>query len=165
MSAEAPADHLIATIVTVIGTLMLPLLAPFTVRFLHVTPGPETDGEPQGKVDIESGRRGLKGGIVRCSIACLAMMAVYAKNQVYDEMHMRRVFVLRTENVSGFADWLAMQLTCLPRSRPVNTIYIWQLRMLRPDFPLSLPTWRRLYRHSTEKLHWRVNPWNISRWR
>ncbi|KAF8903001.1 hypothetical protein CPB85DRAFT_1255887 [Mucidula mucida] len=100
MSAEAPADHLIATIVTVIGTLMLPLLAPFTVRFLHVTPGPETDGEPQGKVDIESGRRGLKGGIVRCSIACLAMMAVYAKNQVYDEMHMRRVFVLRTENIT-----------------------------------------------------------------
>ncbi|KAK0459622.1 uncharacterized protein EV420DRAFT_1620165 [Desarmillaria tabescens] len=79
MSASAPADHLIATIVTVVGSVGLPLLAPFSHRF---------------------GQGYLKEFIVVLLVVNAALIAVFAQRDVYDDMHQRRVFVLRVENVT-----------------------------------------------------------------
>ncbi len=79
MSASAPADHLIATIVTVVGSVSLPLLAPFSHRF---------------------GQGYLKQFVVTLLVVNAALIAVFAQRDVYDDMHQRRVFVLRVENVT-----------------------------------------------------------------
>ncbi|KIY68442.1 hypothetical protein CYLTODRAFT_453504 [Cylindrobasidium torrendii FP15055 ss-10] len=96
ISAEAPADNLIATIITVVGVILIPLAVPFAVRFLQA-PAP-LKGQP---VVAFKKNEIVKSGIVRAVMLCAAVMALFAQFDVYDEQHMRRVFVLRTENITS----------------------------------------------------------------
>lgn len=79
IGADAPADHVIATIVSVVGSLSLPLTIPATHRF---------------------GRPALKRGVLFLSIVTVLMMAVFARRVPFDAMHQKRLFVLHTENIT-----------------------------------------------------------------
>ncbi|RDB27664.1 putative endoplasmic reticulum metallopeptidase 1 [Hypsizygus marmoreus] len=80
IGADAPADNLIATIVSAIGTLALPLAVPFAHRF---------------------GPRALKHGVVWTSMITVVVMAVFSMRVPFDDMHQKRVFILHSENVTS----------------------------------------------------------------
>lgn len=81
MGGDAPADNIIATVVSTIGSLSLPLVLPATHRF---------------------GRRALKRGVIFMSVFTAVVMAVFAMKAPFDTMHQKRLFVLYTENVRTF---------------------------------------------------------------
>ena len=81
IGADAPADNVIATIVSAIGSLALPLVIPLSHRF---------------------GPRALKRGAVFMTIVTIGLMAVFARRTPFDEMHQKRLFVLHLENVGFF---------------------------------------------------------------
>ncbi|KAF5379478.1 hypothetical protein D9615_006633 [Tricholomella constricta] len=79
IGAEAPADHLIATIVSSIGSLALPLVVPFAHRF---------------------GPRALRRGVVYASLVTAVLIAVFAMRAPFDDMHQKRMFILHLENIT-----------------------------------------------------------------
>ncbi|KAF9458872.1 hypothetical protein BDZ94DRAFT_1225561 [Collybia nuda] len=79
IGADAPADNIIATIVSVIGAQALPLVLPFSHRF---------------------GPRALKRGVVYMSMITAIVIAVFSMRVPFDDMHQKRVFILHLENVT-----------------------------------------------------------------
>ncbi|KAG5727720.1 hypothetical protein E4T56_gene20743 [Termitomyces sp. T112] len=79
IGADAPADNLIATIVSSIGALSLPLVIPLAHRF---------------------GPRALRRGVVFMSVVTAILVAVFAMKAPFDVMHQKRLFVLHLENIT-----------------------------------------------------------------
>ncbi|THU88630.1 hypothetical protein K435DRAFT_866100 [Dendrothele bispora CBS 962.96] len=79
MGADVPADNLISTIVAAISALAVPLFLPFVHRF---------------------GRSTLVKAVILFGIASVVPLAIFAVREPFDEMHQKRLFVLRTENIT-----------------------------------------------------------------
>ncbi|KAJ6577643.1 hypothetical protein B0H19DRAFT_1120767 [Mycena capillaripes] len=76
---NVPADNIVATLISVLGSQALPLVIPFAHRF---------------------GRKSLRKLVVVLSAFTLVNMAIYARKDVFDEMHQKRLFILHLENVT-----------------------------------------------------------------
>lgn len=76
---EAPAEHIIASLVGITGSYTLPLVLPFSHRY---------------------GPRVLKRFVVILGAITLVMVAVFAAREPFDELHQKRLFVLSSENVT-----------------------------------------------------------------
>ncbi|OSX64019.1 hypothetical protein POSPLADRAFT_1065412 [Postia placenta MAD-698-R-SB12] len=76
---EAPAEHIIASIVAGAGSYTLPLLVPFVHRF---------------------GRRTILRGAVLFSMLTALAMAIFSMRSPFDAMHQKRVFIIHMENVT-----------------------------------------------------------------
>ncbi|PPQ63101.1 hypothetical protein CVT24_005812 [Panaeolus cyanescens] len=79
IGSDAPADHIVATLVSVLGAQTVPLVLPFAHRFGH---------------------KALKKGVILMTIATTAAIAVYSMRLPFDQMHQKRLFVLHMENVT-----------------------------------------------------------------
>ncbi|EKM81542.1 hypothetical protein AGABI1DRAFT_69822 [Agaricus bisporus var. burnettii JB137-S8] len=79
IGAQAPADHIVASIVSILGSQIIPALLPFIHRFE---------------------RRKIWNGIVLSSIATAIVMAVFSMRRPFDEMHQKRLFVIHAENIT-----------------------------------------------------------------
>jgi len=79
MGEDAPAEHIIASIVAGIGAYMLPLLVPFMHRF---------------------GRRTIARATILCTMATAVAIAVFSMRSPFDQMHQKRVFVIHMENIT-----------------------------------------------------------------
>lgn len=75
---EAPAEHIIASIVSITGSYTLPLVLPFSHRY---------------------GPRALRRFVVILGAITVVMIAVFAARDPFDELHQKRLFVLSSENV------------------------------------------------------------------
>ncbi|KAF8217155.1 hypothetical protein K438DRAFT_1798365 [Mycena galopus ATCC 62051] len=76
---NVPADNIVATIISVLGSQALPLAIPFAHRF---------------------GRKSLRTLVIVLGAAMLMNMAFYAGKDVFDDMHQKRLFILHLENVT-----------------------------------------------------------------
>ncbi|PCH44600.1 hypothetical protein WOLCODRAFT_26882 [Wolfiporia cocos MD-104 SS10] len=76
---DAPAEHIIASIVAGAGAYTLPLFVPFVQRF---------------------GRRTIARGALLFSVLTAVAMAVFAMRTPFDPMHQKRIFVIHMENVT-----------------------------------------------------------------
>lgn len=92
IGADAPADNLIATIVTSLGALAFPLFVPFVWRFQNVQPSGEKKTQTQNGV--------LKTMILIMALITAVPIAVFSAREPFDSMHQKWVYVMRTENVS-----------------------------------------------------------------
>ncbi|THH28363.1 hypothetical protein EUX98_g5818 [Antrodiella citrinella] len=79
MGAEAPADHIIASIVAFCGAISFPLLLPFIHRFPRIT----------------------TRAILVSSVATAVAMAAFSMREPFDRMHPKRLFVLHMENITS----------------------------------------------------------------
>ncbi len=75
---EAPAEYIIANIVAINGSYMLPLMVPFMHRF---------------------SRRTLVRVVVLLAMATGLAVAVFSVRSPFDPMHQKRLFVIHMENV------------------------------------------------------------------
>ncbi|TFK64946.1 hypothetical protein BDN72DRAFT_846164 [Pluteus cervinus] len=80
IGAEAPSEHIIATIVSSIGSKSLPLVLPFAHRF---------------------GKEKLGKGVLLAGVITVAVMSVFSRREVFDDMHQKRMFVLHLENITS----------------------------------------------------------------
>ncbi|KAF8624137.1 hypothetical protein AX17_007200 [Amanita inopinata Kibby_2008] len=80
IGAGAPADTIIATVVSTLGFQTVSFVLPLAHRF---------------------GRRSLLRGIVFLTVLMTMVMAVFAVRKPFDEMHQKRLFVLHLENVTS----------------------------------------------------------------
>ncbi|KAJ7304555.1 hypothetical protein DFH08DRAFT_903357 [Mycena albidolilacea] len=76
---NVPADNIVATLISVLSAQAVPLAIPFAHRF---------------------GKKSLRKLVVVLGTATLLNMAIYARKDVFDEMHQKRLFVLHLENVT-----------------------------------------------------------------
>lgn len=82
IGADAPADNIVATIISSLGAIAFPLVLPFSHKFGH---------------------RNLRKGIMVLSVIMVVLIAVFASMEPFDAMHQKRLFVLHMENVGdGF---------------------------------------------------------------
>ena len=79
MGEEAPAEHIIATIVGVLGGYTLPLAIPFIHRYPRAV---------------------LIRSILLLSLLTTVSIAVFSVREPFDAMHQKRLFVIHMENVS-----------------------------------------------------------------
>lgn len=79
MGMQAPAEHIIATIVAVLGSYVAPLLIPFIHRYSRAV---------------------LVRSIVFVSMITALSIAVFSARSPFDTMHQKRLFVIHMENVS-----------------------------------------------------------------
>lgn len=79
MGKQAPAEHIIATIVAVTGAYALPLAIPFIHRYSRAV---------------------LVRSIVIVSVLSTLSIAVFFMREPFDAMHQKRLFVIHMENVS-----------------------------------------------------------------
>ncbi|KAG6852571.1 hypothetical protein C0991_010900 [Blastosporella zonata] len=79
IGGDAPADNLIATIISSIGAISLPLVIPFAHRF---------------------GPRKLRRGTAFLGFITAVLVAVFAMRVPFDEMHQKRLFILHLENIT-----------------------------------------------------------------
>lgn len=86
MGEDAPAEHIIATIVAATGAYTLQLLVPFVHRFP---------------------RRSLVRAFVFFALLSGASMAYFSTRSPFDSMHQRRLFVIHMENVRVSSQLLA----------------------------------------------------------
>ncbi|KAI0676099.1 hypothetical protein C8Q78DRAFT_369024 [Trametes maxima] len=77
---EAPAEHIIATIVAITGAYILPLAIPFVHRY---------------------GRRILVRAVIVSSLLTGVAMAIFAMRSPFDAMHQKRLFVIHMENITS----------------------------------------------------------------
>ncbi|KAH9479296.1 Putative endoplasmic reticulum metallopeptidase 1 [Psilocybe cubensis] len=85
MGADAPADNIVAIIVSSLGALAFPLTLPFAHRF---------------------GKRTLYKGVVFMSMVTTLSIAYYATLEPFDEMHQKRLFIIRSENITTHEHYL-----------------------------------------------------------
>ena len=78
MGEQAPAEHIIATIVSLTGAFALPLSIPFIHRY---------------------SRGVLVRSIVLLTFVTTASVAVFSMRSPFDTMHQKRLFVMHMENV------------------------------------------------------------------
>jgi hypothetical protein len=96
IGASVPADHIIATVIAVIGAYTLPLSLPFAQRYE---------------------RRVLRRVIAALGIISLVMMAFFSQRNPFDAMHQKRLFVIHSENVGSYL--LLAVSSC--KSRPTRS--------------------------------------------
>ena len=72
---------MVATVISVLGALTVPLVLPFSHRF---------------------GRQALFRGMAFTAFVTTILVAVYSNKPVFDHMHQKRLFVLHLENVRLF---------------------------------------------------------------
>ncbi|KAI0766101.1 hypothetical protein BD413DRAFT_605949 [Trametes elegans] len=77
---EAPAEHIIATIVAATGSYVLPLTAPFVHRFSY---------------------RIVVRAVVFLSLVTALAIAVFSARSPFDTMHQKRLFVIHMENITS----------------------------------------------------------------
>ncbi|KAI9062799.1 hypothetical protein FKP32DRAFT_1629419 [Trametes sanguinea] len=77
---EAPAEHIIATIVAVNGAYILPLTVPFVHRYSH---------------------RILVRAVIVLSMLTGLAMAIFSMRSPFDPMHQKRLFVIHMENITS----------------------------------------------------------------
>ncbi|KAJ4473162.1 hypothetical protein J3R30DRAFT_3296811 [Lentinula aciculospora] len=82
IGADAPADNLIASIISIVGALGFPLFVPFVWRFQT------------------SNKRILNRLIVVMALVTAIPIAVFSVREPFDTMHQKRVYVMRTENIT-----------------------------------------------------------------
>ncbi|GBE89509.1 Putative endoplasmic reticulum metallopeptidase [Sparassis crispa] len=80
MGQEAPAEHIIASIVAFTGGYSLPLAIPFVHRFSH---------------------RMLARMVILMSVLTAVMMVAFSMRSPFDAMHQKRLFVIHMENVTS----------------------------------------------------------------
>ncbi|KAI0684198.1 hypothetical protein BC835DRAFT_1523949 [Cytidiella melzeri] len=80
MGEEAPAEHIIATIVAVCGAYALPLAIPFIHRYPRAV---------------------LMRSILIFSTLTMISIAVFAMREPFDAMHQKRLFVVHMENITS----------------------------------------------------------------
>ncbi|KAI0364703.1 hypothetical protein BV20DRAFT_1029237 [Pilatotrama ljubarskyi] len=80
MGEDAPAEHIIATIVAINGAYILPLTVPLVHRF---------------------GRRFLVRAVIVLSMVTGLMIAIFAMRSPFDAMHQKRLFVIHMENITS----------------------------------------------------------------
>ncbi|GJE93217.1 M28 family metallopeptidase [Phanerochaete sordida] len=78
--AEAPAEHIIATLVAVLSSYLFPLFVPFTRRY---------------------GRSFLTRSILIVSMVTAVAIAVFSARNPFDTMHQKRLFVIHMENITS----------------------------------------------------------------
>ncbi|KAG1738532.1 hypothetical protein EDB19DRAFT_1714183 [Suillus lakei] len=79
IGSEAPAEYIIASIVAVLGSYTLNLTTPFVHRF---------------------GRPALRKTIIILLLVVGVVMAVFARKEVFDKNHQKRLFVLHKEDLN-----------------------------------------------------------------
>ncbi|KAG7087620.1 hypothetical protein E1B28_013568 [Marasmius oreades] len=79
LGTDAPTDNIMATIVSVLGAISFPLIPPFIRRF---------------------DRSVLVRSVSLLSIVTAITIAVFAARDPYDSMHQKRIYILRTENIT-----------------------------------------------------------------
>jgi hypothetical protein len=79
IGSEAPAEYIIASIVAVLGSYTLSLTTPFLHRF-----GPSA----------------MRKAVILLVLGVGLAMAVFARKDVFDRNHQKRLFVLHKEDVS-----------------------------------------------------------------
>ncbi|RPD64072.1 hypothetical protein L226DRAFT_544758 [Lentinus tigrinus ALCF2SS1-7] len=77
---EAPAEYIIANIVAITGSYILPLLVPFMHRFSH---------------------RILVRAVILLAMLTGLSMAVFSMRSPFDSMHQKRLFVIHMENMTS----------------------------------------------------------------
>jgi len=82
IGAEAPAEHIIASIAAAVGAYNLPLALPFVHRFGH---------------------RVLSRSVMLSALVSGLMMAIFSMRSPFDDMHQKRLFVLHHENLQTHA--------------------------------------------------------------
>ncbi|KAH9839719.1 uncharacterized protein C8Q71DRAFT_905143 [Rhodofomes roseus] len=82
---EAPAEHIIASIVAGVGAYTLPLLVPFMHRF---------------------GQRTITRATVLCTMLTAVAIAVFSMRSPFDQMHQKRMFVIHMENITTQEQYL-----------------------------------------------------------
>ncbi|KAE9386618.1 hypothetical protein BT96DRAFT_1026164 [Gymnopus androsaceus JB14] len=90
IGANAPADNLIATIVAGVGALGVPLVVPFVWRFQN---RPQTEAS-RGETGV------LKTLIIVMALITAVPIAIFSVREPFDSMHQKRVYVMRTENIT-----------------------------------------------------------------
>ncbi|OCH96275.1 hypothetical protein OBBRIDRAFT_809204 [Obba rivulosa] len=85
MGEEAPAEHIIASIVAFSGAYAVPLVLPFVHRF---------------------GRAVLIRSVVLMTILTAVVMAVFSLRSPFDNMHQKRMYVLHMENTTSLEQHL-----------------------------------------------------------
>lgn len=78
MGGQAPADNIVATIISILGAQALPLTLPFSHRFGH---------------------RALSKGVLVMSVVMVVLIGIYSAKEPFDDMHQKRLFVIHLENV------------------------------------------------------------------
>jgi len=81
MGADAPAEHIIATIAAVTLALAFPLVLPFVHRY---------------------GQNTMFYAVIGLNVVLYATSILFAQRNPFDELHQRRVFVLTTDNVRDY---------------------------------------------------------------
>ncbi|KDQ62015.1 hypothetical protein JAAARDRAFT_190713 [Jaapia argillacea MUCL 33604] len=79
IGGDAPADHVIASIVALTGAYTVPLALPFAHRF---------------------GRGVTSRAVVTLGVISVVLMGVFAMRNPFDDMHQKRLFVLHMENIT-----------------------------------------------------------------
>ncbi|EJC99693.1 uncharacterized protein FOMMEDRAFT_160118 [Fomitiporia mediterranea MF3/22] len=79
MGGTAPAEHIIATIVVLTSSYLLPLILPFFQRF---------------------GARFVRRTLLFLTLMTGAMMVVFAFRSPFDSMHPKRVYIIHSENIT-----------------------------------------------------------------
>ncbi|KIM39558.1 hypothetical protein M413DRAFT_447037 [Hebeloma cylindrosporum] len=79
IGADAPADNIVATIISGLGAISFPLVLPFAHKFGH---------------------RRLLRGIVFLSVIMVVLIGVFASMEPFDAMHQKRLFFLHMENIT-----------------------------------------------------------------
>lgn len=97
IGADAPADNLIATIVTSLGALAFPLFVPFVWRFQNDL---SANVQPSGEKKTQTQNGVLKTMILIMALITAVPIAIFSAREPFDSMHQKRVYVMRTENVS-----------------------------------------------------------------
>jgi hypothetical protein len=85
---DAPADHVVASIVAIIGSYTMPLFPAFVHRFANA------------RHSGFGGRaRGLGGALIVSIALTTLAMAIFAMREPFDQMHQKRLFVIHMQNV------------------------------------------------------------------
>ncbi|KAF8625164.1 hypothetical protein AX15_005531 [Amanita polypyramis BW_CC] len=80
IGADAPADNVIASVISALGFKTVSFALPFAHRF---------------------GRRSLRQAIILLSILTVLLIAVFAAREPFDAMHQKRLFVIHSENITS----------------------------------------------------------------
>ncbi|KAF5390607.1 hypothetical protein D9757_002581 [Collybiopsis confluens] len=98
LGADAPADNLIATIVVFVGTITFGgFFVPFLWRFQS---RPVTESRHQPEHASSARKLSLDKLILFMAVLSAVPIAVFSVREPFDAMHQKRVYFLRTENIT-----------------------------------------------------------------
>ncbi|EIN06322.1 hypothetical protein PUNSTDRAFT_106562 [Punctularia strigosozonata HHB-11173 SS5] len=92
---DAPADHVVASIVAVVGSYTFPLFPAFVQRFATVQ-----------HERIGARASSLKNALIVTLSLTVVAMALFVTRQPFDEMHQKRLFVIHMQNTTTLEEHL-----------------------------------------------------------